>query len=125
MTTTRVRDDDLLRFALKLDGLGSAAMGVLMILVDAPLGLPRALVIGLGLFLVVNGAAFFALGVKPVRPLVGAAVVLNFVWVVDSFLTAFAGWFPVTTLGMVVIVVQAVVVVGCIALQVVGLRRAA
>ncbi|MEU6155722.1 hypothetical protein ABZ816_37625 [Actinosynnema sp. NPDC047251] len=125
MTTTQVRNDGFLRFALKLDGVASGGMGVLALLVDVPLGLPRALVIGLGVFLVVYGVGVFGLGVKPIRPLVGVVVVGNFVWVLDSFLTAFAGWFPVTTLGAVVIVAQAVAVLGFIVLQVIGLRRSA
>ncbi len=123
MTTTQVRNDGLLRFALKLDGVASGGLGVLALLIDAPLGLPRGLVLGLGAFLVAYGIGVFTLGVKPIRPLVGVVVIGNFVWVVDSFLTAFAGWFPVTGLGVFVIVAQAVAVLGFIALQVVGLRR--
>ncbi|MEV0680329.1 hypothetical protein AB0I60_27815 [Actinosynnema sp. NPDC050436] len=125
MTTTQVRNDGLLRFALKLDGVASGGMGILALAIDAPLGLPRALLIGLGIFLTAYGIGVLALGVKPIRPLVGVVVVGNFVWVVDSFLTAFAGWFPVTALGVGVIVAQAVAVLGFIALQVVGLRRSA
>lgn len=125
MTTTRVRNDGLLRFALKLDGVASGGLGLLALLVDAPLGLPRPLVLGLGAFLVVYGIGVFLLGAKPIRPLVGVVVLGNFLWVVDSFLTAFAGWFDVTPLGVAVVVAQAVAVAGFIALQVLGLRRSA
>ena len=52
-------------------------------------------------------------------------VIGNSVWVLDSFLTAFAGWFPVTGLGVFLIVAQAVAVLGFITLQVLGLRRSA
>ncbi|WP_433264326.1 hypothetical protein ACQPZF_34730 [Actinosynnema sp. CS-041913] len=125
MTTTQVRNDGFLRFALKLDGVASGGLGVLALLINAPLGLPRGLVLGLGAFLVVYGVGVFALGVKPIRPLVGVVVIGNFVWVLDSFLTAFAGWFPVTGLGVFLIVAQAVAVFGFIVLQVIGLRRSA
>ncbi|MBW4716563.1 hypothetical protein [Saccharothrix obliqua] len=124
MTTVQVRNGGLLRFALKLDGVASGGLGVLALLVDLPLGLPRGLVVGLGAFLVAYGVGVFLLGVKPVRPLVGVVVVGNLVWVSDSFLTAFAGWFPVTGLGVLLIVAQAVAVLGFVVLQVLGLRRA-
>ncbi|XVS63334.1 hypothetical protein ACQPYE_34530 [Actinosynnema sp. CA-299493] len=125
MTTTQVRHDGLLRFALKLDGVGSGGLGLLALLFDLPLGLPRGLVIGLGAFLVAYGVGVFLLGLRPIRPLVAVVVIGNSVWVLDSFLTAFAGWFPVTGLGVLLIVAQAVAVLGFITLQVLGLRRSA
>lgn len=125
MTTTRVHHDGLLRFALKLDGVASGGLGLLALLFDLPTGLPRGLVIGLGAFLVAYGVGVFVLGLRPVRPLVGVVIVGNSVWVLDSFLTAFAGWFPVTGLGVFLIVAQAIAVAGFITLQVLGLRRSA
>ncbi|MEU7530657.1 hypothetical protein AB0A74_33350 [Saccharothrix sp. NPDC042600] len=125
MTTTQVRNDGFLRFALKLDGVASGGLGLMALLFDLPLGLPRGLVLGLGAFLVAYGVGVFVLGMRPVRALVGVVVVGNFVWVVDSFLTAFAGWYPVTGLGVLLVVAQAVAVLGFITLQVIGLRRSA
>ncbi|ROP40568.1 hypothetical protein [Saccharothrix texasensis] len=125
MTTTRVHHDGLLRFALKLDGVSSGGLGLLALLLDLPTGLPRGLVIGLGAFLVAYGVGVFLLGLRPIRPLVAVVVIGNSVWVLDSFLTAFAGWFPVTGLGVFLIVAQAVAVLGFITLQVLGLRRSA
>ncbi|KOX12700.1 hypothetical protein ADK67_46590 [Saccharothrix sp. NRRL B-16348] len=125
MTTTQVRNDGLLRFALKLDGVGSGGLGLLALLFDLPTGLPRGLVIGLGVFLLAYGVGVFALGLRPVRALVAVVIIGNSVWVLDSFLTAFAGWFPVTGLGVFLIVAQAVGVMGFITLQVLGLRRSA
>lgn len=125
MTTTEVRNDSLLRFALKLDGVASGGLGLLALLLDLPTGLPRGLVVGLGAFLVAYGVGVFLLGLRPVRPLVAVVVIGNAVWVLDSFLTAFAGWFPVTGLGVLLIVAQAVAVLGFITLQVLGLRRSA
>jgi hypothetical protein len=127
MTTTsatQVRNDGLLRLALKLDGAGAFGMGVLALLVDAPLGLPRSLEIGLGVFLVALGVGILGLSTRPVRQLVGVVVLVNTVWVLDSLLSSFAGWFPVTGLGVVVILAQAAVVAGVTVLEVVGLRRA-
>ncbi|MFD1146086.1 hypothetical protein [Saccharothrix hoggarensis] len=125
-TTTQVRNDGLLRFALKLDGVGSAGLGVVaLVMNDLPTGLPNGLVVGLSVFLLAYGAGVFLLGMKPIRPLVAVVVVGNVLWVVDSFLTAFAGWFPVTGLGVFLIVAQAVGVMGFITLQVLGLRRSA
>ncbi|WP_447003931.1 hypothetical protein ACRAKI_30485 [Saccharothrix isguenensis] len=122
----KVRDDGLLRFALKLDGVGSAGLGLVALLFsDLPTGLPQGLVIGLGVFLLGYGAGVFILGLRPIRPLVAVVVVGNSVWVLDSFLTAFAGWFPVTGLGVLLIVAQALAVLGFITLQVLGLRRSA
>jgi hypothetical protein len=125
MTTTQVRNDGLLRFALKLDGVASGGLGLLALLFDLDTGLPRGLVIGLGAFLVAYGVGVFALGLRPIRPLVAVVVIGNSVWVLDSFLTAFAGWFPVTGLGVFLIVAQAIAVMGFITLQVLGLRRSA
>jgi hypothetical protein len=132
MTTTHatpqapVRNDGLLRFALKLDGVASGGLGVLALLFnDIPTGLPHGLVIGLSVFLIAYGVGVFLLGMKPIRPLVGVVVIGNSVWVLDSFLTAFAGWFPVTGLGVFLIVAQAIAVLAFITLQVLGLRRSA
>jgi hypothetical protein len=129
MTTThatQVRNDGLLRFALKLDGVASAGLGLVALLFnDLPTGLPQGLVIGLGVFLLGYGVGVFILGLRPIRPLVAVVVIGNSVWVLDSFLTAFAGWFPVTGLGVFLIVAQAVAVLGFITLQVLGLRRSA
>ena len=125
MTTTQVRNDSFLRFALKIDGVGSGGLGLLALLFDLDTGLPSGLVTGLGVFLVAYGVGVFLLGVRPIRPLVAVVIIGNSVWVLDSFLTAFAGWFPVTGLGVFLIVAQAIGVMGFIALQVLGLRRSA
>ncbi len=126
MTTTQVRHDGLLRFALKLDGVASGGLGLIALLFnDLPTGLPRGLVIGLGVFLLFYGVGVFLLGLRPIRPLVAVVIIGNSVWVLDSFLTAFAGWFPVTGLGVFLIVAQAIAVMGFITLQVLGLRRSA
>ncbi|MER5260568.1 hypothetical protein ABTZ99_00630 [Actinosynnema sp. NPDC002837] len=126
MTTTQVRNDNLLRFALKLDGVASGGLGLIaLVFNDLHTGLPNGLVIGLSVFLLAYGVGVFLLGMRPIRPLVAVVIIGNSVWVLDSFLTAFAGWFPVTGLGVFLIVAQAVAVMGFITLQVLGLRRSA
>ncbi|WP_306747386.1 hypothetical protein [Saccharothrix yanglingensis] len=52
-------------------------------------------------------------------------VIGNLVWVVDSLLVAFAGWFPLTGPGLFLVLAQVAAVAGFIALQVLGLRRSA
>ncbi|MFI9010283.1 hypothetical protein ACIGNX_23920 [Actinosynnema sp. NPDC053489] len=127
MTTIQARNDGLLRFALKLDGVASGGLGVIALLFhdDLPTGLPGGLVIGLSVFLVLYGIGVFLLGLRPVRSLVAVVVIANALWVLDSLLVAFAGWFPVTGLGVALIVAQAVAVTGFLILQVLGLRRSA
>ncbi|WP_199439195.1 hypothetical protein [Umezawaea beigongshangensis] len=126
-TTVEVRDDRLLRFACTLDGIASGGLGVLALLVGPllDLGLPRGLLLGVGAFLVVYGIAVYVIGTRPriSRPLVRVVVIGNLLWVVDSALTALAGWFPITVLGQVVVLVQAAAVVGIVVLQIAGLRR--
>ncbi|WP_306747385.1 hypothetical protein [Saccharothrix yanglingensis] len=58
MTTTAVRNDDLLRFALKLDGVASGALGLSALVLDVDHGLPRGLASGLGVSSWVTGSAF-------------------------------------------------------------------
>lgn len=83
------------------------------------------MLLGVGVFLVAYGAGVLFLGTRPVvnRMFVGVVVLGNLLWVVDSVFTAEAGWFPITTLGVVVVLAQAAAVAGFAALQVLGLRR--
>jgi hypothetical protein len=126
-TTTHVQHDRLLRFACTLDGIASAGLGVLALIAgpSLDLGLPSGLLLGVGAFLVVYGIAVYVIGTRtPVnRSLVRVVVLGNLLWVVDSALTALAGWFPITVLGQAVVLAQAVAVVGIVVLQIAGLRR--
>ena len=49
---------------------------------------------------------------------------VNALWVVDSLVVAAAGWFDLTTVGTVCVVVQAAVVAGLAVAEYAGLRRA-
>lgn len=124
-----VRDVSLLRNALKLDGIATTPTGILLLalsgMLDSALGLPATLLAIVGGFCVVYGAAVFLLGTRPrpARPAALVVIAINLVWVLDSALLLSAGWFEVTTLGVVVVCGLAVAVGGLAALQAYALRR--
>ena len=112
----------MLKFALKLDGVASFAIGLLMAALRPEIGLPESFLIGVGAFAVLYGVFAFTLGTRerPDRRLVQLVVVCNVLWVADSVATLFLH--PVTVLGEVLVIAQALGVVGFIVLQVMGLR---
>ncbi|MFF0866967.1 hypothetical protein ACFYUV_34760 [Nonomuraea sp. NPDC003560] len=120
----------LLRFALKQDAVGSGANGLVFLAVAAifgsMFGLPAALLVPAGVFLVAFAASLLRLAARPVvnRAAVVAVMVVNVAWVIASVETLIAGWFPLTGLGTAYVIVQAVVVAGFTGLQFAGLRRA-
>ncbi|MGK5440421.1 hypothetical protein ACSNN7_01115 [Micromonospora sp. URMC 105] len=131
-STVRTADDaKLLRFALKQDAIGSGANGIVYLAVAAIFGqlfgLPAGLLYPVGAFLVVFAAALVYLGSRPAvsRPAVGVVIAVNIAWVAASVELLVAGWFPLTTLGVALVIAQAVVVAGFAALQITGLRRTA
>ena len=127
----------LLRTMLQLDGVASGAMGVAFLAgsafltggaaLDEALGLPSTLLWVVGAFLVPYAAALFVLASRPEINRVAAwtIVVGNLVWTVDSVLLAVAGWYDVTLLGEVIVLAQAIAVLGFAGLQYLGLRRSA
>jgi hypothetical protein len=118
-----------LRRALLLDAAASGAMGVLLLLAASPLevwlGLPTALLRGAGLVLLPFTAwvAWIAARDSLSRRMVGAVIVVNVLWALDSELLLFTGWVEPTTLGYAFVLAQAVVVAGLAEAQYVGLRR--
>ncbi len=116
----------MLKFALKLDGVASFALGLLTLLIRPEVGMPTGWQIGLGLFCVVYGVGVFALGMRavPDRRIVLLVIVGNVVWAVDSVLTAELNWFPLTDAGVALVLAQGLAVLGFAVLQFVGLRRA-
>jgi hypothetical protein len=122
--------DRPLRLAVRLDAAASGAMGVLLAaggaLLDDPLGIPAAVLVPVGGFLVLYGAALWLLGMRPrlSRPAVQVVVAGNLVWVAASIVAAVAGWWSPTTLGTVLVIAQAAAVALFAELQVTGLRRA-
>ncbi len=137
MTTTRtastasppVHAGGLLHRALRLDAVVSGLNGALFLgaapLLDGPLGLSTGLLRGLGAFMLVYAATVWLVGERRPISTTGARTVAgaNVAWVVASVVVALTGTFTPTTLGTVVIVLQALVVAGFAALQLLGLRH--
>ncbi|GGU80290.1 hypothetical protein [Lentzea flava] len=117
----------MLKFALKLDGVASFALGLLTVLIRPEVGMPVGWQIGLGLFCVFYGAGVFTLGTRanPDRRIVLLIIIGNLVWGADSILTAELKWFPLTGVGTVLVLAQGLAVIGFAVLQFIGLRSAA
>ncbi|WP_067177454.1 hypothetical protein [Microtetraspora niveoalba] len=128
-TVDTTAEAKLLRFALKQDALGSGAFGVVCVAAAAVFGelfgLPAALLYPVGAFLVAWAAALFLLSSRPAigRAAVGVVMAINIAWVAASVELLVAGWFPLTGLGIALVIVQAVVVAGFTGLQFAGLRK--
>jgi len=128
-TLVSTRDDGrFLRLALRLDAVASGALGVVS-LVAAPamsdlLGPGAGALRGIGAFLVAYAAGLALLaGLRSIpRPAAWTVVVGNLAWAVGTGVLAFAVH-DLTTLGTVVVLAQAVAVLGFADLQWVGLRR--
>ena len=120
-----------LRLALKLDAVASGALGLLAAvaapMLETLLGIPAALLLPLGLFLVAYAAAVWLTGARArlSRTAAWAVVGLNAVWAIDSLALVAAGWLPLTALGVAFVLAQAAAVTLFAALQILGLRRLA
>ncbi|MEU8686626.1 hypothetical protein [Streptomyces sp. NPDC048611] len=137
-TTTRrgtlrpAASDDLLRFALKLDGTVSGLVAALSLLAATPLesllGLPAWLHWAQGGFLALYAAALWYAGTHQavIRTIGVSAVSLNAVWAVGcvAIIAAGTSWFPITPLGYGYVAFLGVAVVVFGALQYAGLKRA-
>ncbi|SNT64218.1 hypothetical protein SAMN05216276_111310 [Streptosporangium subroseum] len=124
-------DAKLLRFALKLDAMGSGANGVVYVVAAAlfgeMFGLPAAFLYPAGAFLVAWAAALFFLASRPTvsKVAVGIVMAVNIAWVAASAELLIAGWFPLTGLGTALVIAQAVAVTGFTGLQFAGFRKTA
>lgn len=120
----------LLRLALKLDAVASGALGALLLVtatvLDDLLGIPLALLVPVGLFLLAYAAFVWIVGTRRRinRTAAWTVVALNLVWVADSVVVVLAGPFPLTGLGVTFILAQAAAVLLFADLQFLGLRRA-
>lgn len=131
-TREQVDGTRALRAYLTLDALASGLLGVLLAVLGAAvlddlLGLPAALLVPAGIFLVVFAGWLRYLATRPVVS-TGAAdvvIVVNALWVIASVVLVVAGWFSLTALGVAFVLVQAATVALFAAMQVGGLRRAA
>ena len=130
IATPRHATGGLLRFALTLDGVATGANGVLYLagapLLDGWLGLPTEMLMAVGAFLIAYAALVLRLATRPAMPraAVVAVIAANVLWAVDSLIALALDWFTPTTVGQVLIAVQAVLVAGLAALQYVGLKQA-
>jgi len=116
----------MLKFALKLDGVGSFLAGLLILMVRPENGIPIGWLIGVGIFFVIYGAGVFFLGTRatPDRRAVLMIIIGNLVWGVDSILVAELKWFPLTGAGTFHVLAQAAAVIVFAALQIIGYRAA-
>jgi len=111
------------------DAASCAATGALQVAFTGALarltGLPEALLMGTGVFLLAYAAAaaFMASRSTPPRTLIGLVVVGNFGWAAACAVLLVSGAFPVTALGTAWVIAQAVTVVVLAELQWTGLRR--
>jgi len=126
----------LLRLVLKLDAVTTGAVGAVMLLAAGTvvgdgrpfvvlLGIPLAVLVSVGLFLVVYAAFIWIAGSRRrvSRPGALAAVAINAVYAVGCFVVVAAGWLPLSALGVAFVLAQAAAVALFAALQYLGLRR--
>lgn len=120
----------LLRQSLTLDAAASGALGVLLAaggdLLDDLLGIPVAVLMGVGGFLIAYAAALWFIGSrhKLSRPAVRVVAAGNLLWVAASVVAVAAGWWSPTALGTALVLAQAAAVALFAELQLIGLRRA-
>ena len=118
-----------LRRVLALDAVTSGAMGALLVLAQTPLssllGLSSSLLFWAGLSLLPFAAFVGWLATRELPPRAGvwAVVLVNALWVIDSFVLLATGWPDLTLLGKLFVVFQAVAVAVFAELQFFGLRR--
>lgn len=123
------RSGSLLRTALRLDAVVTGANGLAYLaaapLLDDLLGLPGALLRGVGAFLLVYAVAVWLVGTGPRvnRAAVEAVVAANVLWAIGSVVAVVTGAGSPTTVGAVWLVLQAAVVAVLAALQITALRH--
>lgn len=126
---TTIRSSDLLRFALRLDGVASFAMGVLACAWPAGLaswiGTTATPVLAAGLFLLAYGLTVFWLGARATLPRWAAWTVIagNALWTLESLLLTQTNWIAPGALGLTLLLGQAAAVAGFAVLQFHGLKR--
>lgn len=118
-----------LRRVLAFDAISCVGMGALMIagaaLAEPVLGIPASLLETSGAALLPFAAFVGWLASRESPPAAGVwtAIAINAIWVVDSLLLAAGTWQQPTTLGIALIVGQALVVATLAELEYVGLKR--
>lgn len=126
-----IQHETFLRRVLLADAAVGVVAGLLMAgaagLLAGLLGLPEALLRGVGLVLLPYGAllAFLATRAQLAPAAVWAVIALNALWVIDSLGLLLSGWVAPNMLGYAVVLLQAVAVGVFAELEFVGLRRSA
>ena len=119
----------LLRFALTLDAVATAATGAALLpfagQLGELLGLPTALLSGAAAFMLVYAVVLGLLRRRATLPrwAVWTIIVGNALWALDCAALAFVGGLTPTTLGVAFLLFQAVAVAAFAELQYFGLRR--
>jgi hypothetical protein len=121
----------LLQNALLIDALASGATGVLLTagsgFLVSILGLPRPLLLAAGVICLVWSVVLAVLARRErlERGTVWAVIGINSAWVIASIALLLPGWLAPTTLGLIFMIGQAVIVAGFVELQFIGLKRSA
>ena len=119
---------NLLKYALILDAVASAVMGLLLAggasLLSGFLGLPQDLLFYAGRFLIPYALGVAWIGTRPQisRPLAWLVVALNALWVVDSVVLLMTVFVSPNVWGVAFIAVQAVAVAAFALAQMAGLK---
>ncbi|NNM72293.1 hypothetical protein [Enterovirga aerilata] len=125
------RPNAFLRIALFADAAASGATGLLMVAGAGPLSrllaLPEPLLRWAGILLLPFAILVWRVArpATPTRSAIVAIIVVNAVWVVDSFSLLLSGWVAPNALGTAFVAAQALAVGALAAAQAVGLRMAA
>lgn len=120
-----------MRLVLKLDAVATGAVGLLSVaagpMLDDLLGIPLALLVPVGLFLVAYALAIWIVATRRrvSGPAVWAAVAINLIYVVDCLVVVAASWLPLTALGTAFVLFQAAAVTLFAAAQFYAFRKAA
>jgi hypothetical protein len=120
---------NLTRLALVVDAAGGLAGGLLLVaggeLVASLTGIPAAISLPIGLFLLALGAfiAWVAAQRETPRGPAMLIVLINCVWVIGSAIVLVPGVLPLTLFGVGFVIVQAVAVAALAAMQWIDLGR--
>jgi hypothetical protein len=125
------KKSNMLTTVLRADGVFALLSGAILILAAGPVASlidlsnsGALIVLGVVLLLYGGDLLYFA-GREPInRRVAQAAIILNMLWVVGSYLGLLMGWFPVNTAGKWTIALVAEVVLIFAILEIVALRRA-
>ncbi|MFI7614287.1 hypothetical protein ACIBP6_23940 [Nonomuraea terrae] len=127
VTTDRTK---FLRLALTADAVVTGGNGLVYLAFAGPvstlLGPDAGLLRGIGVFLLVYGAAVGLLAARPtISPAATTAVIaVNIAWTLAGVAAVVTGALGFTTVGAIWAIAQALVVAGFAELQITGLRKA-